>query len=255
MKRKIEDITINYLESQAGNKELPPILFVHGWGGDIESLRGLYSTAVRYRYRAYIIDLPGFGNSDMPRESWGVDQYANIVSRFISDVIKEPVVYFGHSFGGGLGVYLASGSSHYISKLILCSAAVYRSPVESRSSRLVKKVLPGYDRYKERVKPIRRLYYRLFYPLSDTLKKPELESVYRKIITEDLTSKLGKITQPTLILWGDQDRYTSLKDGELIHDTISGSTMKVYEGIGHSLPINQPEKIFADMDNFMQGKK
>lgn len=255
MKVEIDGLKINYLESEDVQSNNPPIIFVHGWGGSIESLRALYSVAIKYKYKAYILDLPGFGSSDAPKGIWGVEEYASLLEKFMQKMGLVNAIYFGHSFGGGLGAYIAGSNPDLISRLILCSAAVQREPRESRSSRLVKKVIPNYDDVKEKLRPARKLYYKIFYPLSDTLKNPELENSYRKIITQNLTDKLSLVRQPTLILWGDQDQYTPVADAYMIHEAISGSVLKVYEGIGHALPLKYPEKVFTEVDNFIRSNK
>ncbi|WKZ31201.1 MAG: alpha/beta hydrolase [Candidatus Dojkabacteria bacterium] len=252
MKIDVDGLKINYLESEGAVGSQVPILFVHGWGGSVESLRGLFSTASKYRYKAYLLDLPGFGNSDAPTTTWGVEEYALFLRKFIVALGLHEVIYFGHSFGGGLGAYISAESPDLIKNLILCAAAIRRSPKESKASSTIKKVVPNYEQYKEKARPLRKLYYKIFYPLSDTLKNPKLEESYRKIITQDLTDRLEKINKPTLILWGDQDRYTPVEEAVMINEKISGSKIKIYQGVGHSLPISQPENIFIEIDNFIR---
>lgn len=63
---------------------------------------------------------------------------------------------------------------------------------------------------------------------------------YRK-----LTSRLGRIKAPTLIVWGAQDRLLPRPLGEAYHRGIAGSTLTVLDGCGHLPPLEQPER-FAD---------
>ena len=64
---------------------------------------------------------------------------------------------------------------------------------------------------------------------------------YRK-----LTSRLGRVKAPTLIVWGAQDRLLPLPLGEAYHHGIAGSTLTTIERCGHLPPLEQPER-FADV--------
>ena len=99
-----------------------PILFVHGWGGDKEALRRL-AQSLEDRHECYLIDLPGFGESENPPLDWGVEGYASAVRKFILELNISPVGYVGHSFGGAVGVYLSATEKDLIGKLVLVSAS------------------------------------------------------------------------------------------------------------------------------------
>src|SRR3989338_7668915 len=124
---------LHYEEKGSGE----PILFVHGWPASIKSLYRLYQIASQ-NYRAIIIDLPGFGKSDNPDPDWGVAEYAKFLVEFIDRLNLKPVIFFGHSFGGALGIYIASNYPNYIKRLILCGASYKRtSPSTTKISRFL----------------------------------------------------------------------------------------------------------------------
>jgi pimeloyl-ACP methyl ester carboxylesterase len=64
---------------------------------------------------------------------------------------------------------------------------------------------------------------------------------YRK-----LTSRLGRIKAPTLIVWGEKDRLIPLPFGVAYHHGIPGSKLVTVEDCGHLPPFEQPER-FADI--------
>src|SRR3989344_2635207 len=111
MKLDLYGKTINYQISGTGN----PFLFVHGWGGNLYSLQilaQLFST----KYMTITIDLPGFGLSDKPDPEWGVGEYAKFLIDFINKLNLKSVIFFGHSFGGALGIFIAANYPNYIKK-------------------------------------------------------------------------------------------------------------------------------------------
>jgi pimeloyl-ACP methyl ester carboxylesterase len=240
-----------YFEKQGVGNVL---LFVHGWGGSVESLKKL-SLLSKYDSQSYIIDLPGFARSNAPSEIWGVDEYAEILIAFIESINNgNPINYFGHSFGGGLGVYIAAKRPDLIENLVLCGAAVVREPKVARSVRLAQKYVPGYERIKEYVHPIKRLIYKTAFPESDSLKHPHVEASFRKIIQDDLQKYLADVKCPTLILWGDEDRDTPLEYGRIIEKGIEGSVIKVFNGYSHNLPLVNPAEVYSEINNFLTAR-
>jgi len=64
-------------------------------------------------------------------------------------------------------------------------------------------------------------------------------------------SESGTITVPTLIIWGERDELLPLQDGEMLAAAIPGSRLVVYEDTGHVVLWEQPERIAADLTDFV----
>jgi len=67
----------------------------------------------------------------------------------------------------------------------------------------------------------------------------------------DLTSAVGRITAPTLIVYGDQDQLMSLEDQKTAQAHIPGAELKIYEGYGHSITWELPEIAAQDLMAFL----
>jgi len=230
----------------------PDLLLVHGWGGRKESLRTL-AELLSKSHRCYILDLPGHGGSSVPKDNWGSYEYSNLVEQFINKVFLAKPVFVGHSFGGAIGVILASNKNSKLSKLVLIAAAYNRSKqvVDPTVARLQR--LPFYKQLKGLSGPMRKIYYKVRYPLADVVKKPELESIVRNIVTKDLTHHLEDIDLPTLILWGSEDRYTDVEDAKLADRIIENSDLSIYEGAGHDIPMKMPDWCSDKINDFING--
>jgi pimeloyl-ACP methyl ester carboxylesterase len=244
---EIDGKKIHYEQEGSG----APIIFVHGWGGTINSLRNLAHLASK-QYKTTILDLPGFGQSKNPAPDWGVEQYADLVIKFIQKLNLNPVLYFGHSFGGSLGLYISVNKPEIIKKLVLCNSAYKRSQKTSKSVKSIKSQIlakiPFFDKVE---KPIKYIVYRILFPKSDLIKFPHLESNFRIIMTQDLTDLADKVKTPTLILWGDQDTYTPVAYAYELHKKIKNSQLKVFPDIRHNLPLQYPELVWEEMKNFL----
>ena len=223
-----------------------PILLVHGWGGSFKSLFRLHQL-LSGKYKSILIDLPGFGESDNPDPEWGVGKYASHITTFIEYLGLGPVFYFGHSFGGAIGIYIASHNDKFIQKLILCNSAFKRKPRRANRGGESNKIFKNSLIYPL----LKKIYYRVFYPDSDILVAPHLESNFRKIVKEDLTPDITNIRKSTLVLWGEQDKTTPVEWGRELHEKIKNSTLKIFPEARHGLPLKYPEKIFPIISEFI----
>ncbi len=214
------------------------VLFVHGWGGSGESLRALAALASQ-NHKAILVDLPGFGGSDNPEPDWGVEEYTQVVSGLLEYLKIGKVIYFGHSFGGSVGLHLTT-STQKVSKLILCNSSYRRSVKKSRFAMAIKQVIPEH-------KALRRLFYRIFFRNSDLARYPHLESNFRKIILQDMAATATKVAVPTLIIWGENDTITPVEYARDLQAKIRRSHLVIVPGARHSLPLSDPKIVFQTM--------
>lgn len=245
MQTVISGKTIHYEEQGSGQ----PILFIHGWGGTHKSLLPIASHLAG-EYRTICLDLPGFGESTNPDPQWGVKEYAQLISTFLHQLGLNDVIYFGHSFGGSLGIYLAATEPSLISQLILCSTAFQRKIIRSRFAGL-KKLLPSFIRENG---ICMRLLYRIFFPRSDGWKYIHLQNNFRIIMKEDLTELLSHIHCPTLILWGEEDTQTPIALTDILRVKIPQAKVEIFEYAKHSLPLLYTEEVAHSITRFLTQK-
>ncbi len=227
-----------------------PILLVHGWGGNIYSLHRLATIASK-QHTVYLIDLPGFGKSDNPAHHWGIEGYALVLREFIQKQKLSKPYFFGHAFGSEIGLYLASHYPQILGKLIFCCSTFRRENRVSKPAQLMK-ILPRDHWLIRPIYPlVKKLYYRLFHKDSDLLKHPHLEKNFRKIISQDLTSDLQKITNDTLVLWGENDICTPVILGYEMHKKISHSYLHIFPEMGHDFPIQEPHAVWKEIKPFL----
>ena len=88
-----------------------PAVALHGLGGSTEqNLPALEAVATCYGLRIHAIDLPNHGRSGKVRIlHFQVRHFADLILEAIRALEIEPVVIFGHSFGGQLAALVAEG--------------------------------------------------------------------------------------------------------------------------------------------------
>jgi pimeloyl-ACP methyl ester carboxylesterase len=64
-------------------------------------------------------------------------------------------------------------------------------------------------------------------------------------------TETGTITAPTLIIWGDRDELLTRADQEALAAAIPDSRFVVYEGTGHLVLWEQPQRVATDLTSFV----
>ena len=65
----------------------------------------------------------------------------------------------------------------------------------------------------------------------------------KNLINSDLSADLRKITLPTIIVWGENDRITPIRDGKLMHEAMKNSTFHVIKEGRHSPQLTHPKEV------------
>jgi pimeloyl-ACP methyl ester carboxylesterase len=71
--------------------------------------------------------------------------------------------------------------------------------------------------------------------------------------TDAFVDEIGTIKTPTLLVWGTEDAFCPRLDQDKLLATIRGSRLAVYEGAGHAVHWEEPERIAAEIVNFAEG--
>ncbi|MEI7426212.1 MAG: alpha/beta hydrolase [Candidatus Moraniibacteriota bacterium] len=238
----IDGLNINYFQS-ADLKENETVVFLHGWGSRAVHLRSIFEDLSDF----IAVDLPGFGESELSPASWSVKEYASFLKSLLDKLeIKNPILV-GHSFGGSVIIkYLAEGGS--AKKTVLISASgIRKKSLKSFGYQILAKIfkvlflLPGLNMLKEKV---RKKFYQAIDSV-DYLEAGKMTENYKKIIQDDLTDILQRVTIPTVLIWGEKDCDTPLWQGELMQKKISGSKLFIIPDAGHFSFIDQPENFKA----------
>src|SRR5262249_51659215 len=107
------------------------IVFLHGWGANRDSLRGI-ATLFQDTYLVHLIDLPGFGEAPVPPADWDTTKYADLLERYLSAHVDGPLVLVGHSFGACVTIPLASRKLEQSRALVRMAAPGLPAPAYSR---------------------------------------------------------------------------------------------------------------------------
>lgn len=224
----------------------PVLLCLHGWGGSKESFTELKAMLEGEDVLILTPDLPGFGAEPEPARPWSVDDYADWVEEYLKKTLRPtPYALFllGHSHGGRIAIKLASRQSGNrqspISHLYLCAAAGIR---HRSLKRVLGRILAGIGRAffaipgLSKLEPYaKKLLYKVLREHDYERASPVMKLTHAKVTAEDLTPLLPMITVPTDLFWGEDDTYTPIADGRLMHERIHGSVLHTFAGTRHGV--------------------
>lgn len=249
----IDGLEINY--KIAGQGE--PLLIWHGWGGSSDSWQKIQEI-LSQNFQVFSLDLPGFGKSSNPPNSWRVDDYLSILSNFIEKKSLNDFYLVGHSFGGGLAAKFTAENPQKVKALVLTGAAIFRSKKRLNWRQKIASGLAKFGSIFERMPLIgkslyplaRRFIYRFAGVHDYSRANSVMKEIFKNVISEDLSSCLPQIKTPTLILWGRNDKSTPMQDALAAQKLIFGSQLKIIKKANHSPHLTQPEETARSISSF-----
>ncbi len=149
LKLQIDNYCFSYCLD--GDPSHPPILFLHGFMGDLLEFKQAIAILSKQFY-CVAIDLLGHGQTEaidhvMDRdEDYTIESTANFIIKFLDLLCVERCCLVGYSMGGRLALYLALHFPQYFSRVVLESASaglrteVERSDRRSKDQQLAAKL-------------------------------------------------------------------------------------------------------------------
>ena len=241
---KYRNININYIRYGDINKQ--SVVLLHGWGQNIEMMKPVGDSLIDND--VIIIDLPGHGKSEEPKEVWDLKEFVNMIHELLTSLnVKDPIL-IGHSFGGKLSLLYAS--MYPVKKLILFGSPfkVKKNPNSLKVKALKKiKTLPGLNK------------------LAETMKKhmgstdyrnasPMMRNILVRHVNTDITEDIKKITCPAIIIWGTNDAAVPIADAYELETLIKDSAVIPYEGCTHYAYLERLGQTNSIIKNFIKEK-
>ncbi len=228
-------ITGNMNHVSIGNENATPVVFAHGWARSYHDFIQVAESLAPIAH-SVLLDLPGFGETPRPEETWGSSEYADHCAQFLKDRGHAKVIWVGHSFGGRVGLQLAVRHPELLSGLVLVASAGI--PVPNSSARRLKRVYRQF-RFKQAKRkattPEETQQLERQYGSADYIQSAELglRDIFVKVISENQSDDAQKITTPTTLVYGNRDTETPVAIGEKLNALITGSQLVCCPEFGH----------------------
>jgi pimeloyl-ACP methyl ester carboxylesterase len=237
-----------------------PVIFLHGFADSWHSF-DMILPLLPASVHAYVLSQRGHGNSDRPLAGYKPEDFAADIAGFMQKLNIESAFIVGHSMGATVAQRFVLDYPERTRGLVLIGsfASYKKQPVIDELREIIAKLEDPIDsgfvhefQKSTLFKPISETAMKTF--VSESMKVPAhiWKSAGDGVLVVDYSDELKHISSPTLIIWGDQDKYCPQKDQYTIKAAIRNSTLLIYEGVGHAIHWEDPERFTNDFLDFIQ---
>ncbi|MGQ0667908.1 MAG: alpha/beta fold hydrolase [Nitrospiraceae bacterium] len=264
------DQRIAYLDVGAG----PPVILIHGFGGSMWQWEH-QQRALSQHFRVLTPDLPGAGLSDKPDIDYRLDQMLAFLAGFMDAVEIPQATLVGNSMGAGLAIGMALTHPTRVAKLVLVDGLPPRV-MEKLTSPTVRRALETHvpvwlvslgnwlfgglmtdSILKEIVHDPALLTPAVIDRSNRNRQRPGLMKPIMAVKDNlprwesDFATRIGTLTQPTLVIWGEHDQVFPIAVGDALHRTIRDSRFVPIPNAGHIPQWERPDLVNQSLIEFI----
>lgn len=265
---EIGGTSLNYVA--LGEQGKPVLLYVHGLMGTWRNwIFNLLPFADRFRVIA--VDLPGFGDSEMPIGEFSIERYAETLKKFILELELGPVTLVGNSMGGQIATVFAKRTPELLEHLVLVDPAGF-----STCTKLLRRLAPlaivlhlsmllmarmtrliAFNRWLAAAatkivlfKPMRVSGEAVLFLLMGLGKAGFLPAI-KTITSTPVAPYPGSVTSNTMIIWGRNDLLIPKKDAYRFASMIPHARLEILDRVGHIPMFETPDRFNALIESVL----
>ena len=264
---KVSSHNIRYRQYLTREDNSPNLILIHGFGNNLHSWRSIIPL-LSTNYNIFALDLPGFGLSDKPTDyDYSNANQAKTIGEFADALNLKAFIVGGHSLGGAIAFHVAMNNNK-TTGLVLFNPGIINTGV------------PEFARYLNLIFPFARVSAKQFanrefreeflkrsYHNPSIVDDQVMDGIMMGSKTEDYlegtSSMLSKfyevneanlmdqVSNPTLIVFGIEDRNKSLKEALQLKNGFKNSKLELIKDAGHYVheesPVLVSESIIREM--------
>ncbi len=253
-----------------------PVVLVHGWplSGRSWEKQVLALTAAGHRVITY--DRRGFGESSKPFIGYDYDTLVEDLDKVLSKLDLREVTLVGFSMGGGeVARYLGThGSARIARAAFIAAVPPYFVKAQDNPAGLDSAIFAGIQTSISKDRPAFLSGFLANFFNYDVLRGERISDEVIRVNWEiavgaspkathdlvaawgtDFRADLARITIPTLVVHGDEDRIVPLAaSGKRTHEAVKGSKLVVLKGAPHGLNWTHADELNSALLEFIGGK-
>jgi pimeloyl-ACP methyl ester carboxylesterase len=275
-RQPVHTVTVNgtriaYLDAGGG----PPVILIHGFGGSMWQWE-YQQAALAPHYRVITLDLPGSGLSDKPESAYTPAEMVASFRGFMDALGIQKAVLVGNSMGAGLAIGMALAQPDRVDRLVLIGG-LPKGVREKMASPLFKRAIdtsaPVWlirfgnwlfgrwvtgDVLKEIVHDHSRLTQAVIDRSAQNRKQPGLIRAVMAtarslpLWEQGFALRIGEISRPTLVIWGEEDKVFPPEVGRELHRMIKDASFALVPRAGHIPQWEQPETVNSLLITFLK---
>jgi epoxide hydrolase 4 len=271
-----DDVRLHYVEAGEG----PLVILLHGFPEFWFSWRLQIAPLAAAGFRVVAPDLRGYNLSSRPSgvEAYGADKVAADTRGLIRELGAEKALLVGHDFGGTVAWATAMAHPEVVDRLVILNAAHPRKLNEGlKHPNQLRKLWyffffqpPGVPERTVRARNWRffRRYQRDAQPpytpeetkrYVESWSQPDAATAiinyYRAAVrqSKQAQAQLRPISAPTLVIWGQRDRYLGPELAEPDHDDVPNlDRVERLAGASHWVHHDEPERVSQLLIDFFE---
>lgn len=243
----------------------PDVVFTHGTSGHLEAFSRNIAPHVDAGFRCHAIDMLGHGYTGKPDRRYEIADYVEHLLAYLDAQEIERAYLVGESLGGWVSAVLAANHADRVAKLQLIAPggtkatpevmeriktstrkAVLEDDISRTRDRLhLLMANPEKDVSEELVEIRHRIYHEPDFQanVDNLLSLQDMERRQRNLLRPET---MAQISAPTLIVWGRQNPFGEIPEAQLLHDSIAGSRLELFDKCGH-WPQHERADLYNDL--------
>ena len=257
----VDGIRLHVTEAGEG----PVLVLLHGLSGTHQNWE-LTIPAFADRWRVVALDLPGHGRSAKPDAPYTIDFYAGVVRSLGRALGIDEAVVIGNSLGGQIAVEIGLAYPAWARALVLVApAGGFALPLRALAPVIGAAAAPGLLRY-ALPRSLARCFYHRGAPGYETRQRLLAERLahadypdFARAVARSLAGALGagdqpigRLTQPTLLVWGQDDRLVPLSASRRLLRDVPQARLAVFQRCGHLPMLEQASQFNHVVGEFLR---
>ncbi len=241
--KTIDGTRVHYVDVGEG----PAVVLVHGFASSLNAWGGVIK-ALRKDHRVIALDLKGFGYTDRPPGDYSPRAQAKLILGLMDALGVEHADVVAHSWGSSVTLELALDAPKRVDRIALYDAWVYEEQLPTfflwaRADGVGEALFSMF--YDERPDDkIAGAFYdksnvteELVESVEEQLDRPGTTAAALAAVRgqhyAEVQKRYGTIDKPVLLLWGREDKVTTLDYGERLSKELPRAKLVVYPQCGH----------------------
>jgi non-heme chloroperoxidase len=243
---------------EKGDADGIPVVMLHGGTDSWRSFEPVLPH-LPDSIRAIALTQRGHGDAPKPETGYRIEDLAEDVVELLDDLGIGRAMVVGHSMGAWvtqrlaiehpkrlLGVVLAGSFSGTVDDPEFVAfaeeMATVQEPVPAELAREFQESTVATPLSAEALDTF----------VAESLKLPARvwRALFRGFVDVDHAEELATVNTPALLVWGDRDAFIPREVQDELLEALADSRLVVYEGVGHAVHWEQPERFAADVVEF-----
>jgi pimeloyl-ACP methyl ester carboxylesterase len=262
---ELPGLRVRYVRAGHG----PAVVLLHGFASSLYTWKDVLP-ALAAEHDVVALDLPGFGDSSIPRPL-DAASFPGVVVAVMDRLGLARASLVGNSLGGAVAVAVAGTQPERVERLVVIDSAGFNFRASDRPWLLRFLASPGAAAGLERL-PVRRRVVaaglrQVFFhdelvteeridEYAAPLLRPGAASAAAELLggrpMTDFPGLAARVRAPTLVVWGREDTWIPVAHAQRFADAIPGASVVIFEGCGHMPQEEAPADLATVLVSFLR---